>query len=117
MLNLNRKPGEAIYIRREGTDEVLTLVVLSIKSDKQIVTLGFENETKEFSILRKEVQERDEGKELPNPFYKDRIPTYWINKKHKKHMEAKEQDTPATEAAVEDLINNMASRPMFNDAK
>lgn len=103
MLYLNRKPGEVIYVQKDGSDEVLTIVVTKIDYEKRVVTLGFENETKEFNVLRKEVKERNEGKELPNPFYNDRIPAYWLAKR-KAATQQNDNATPSTEAYVDELV-------------
>jgi carbon storage regulator CsrA len=75
MLHLNRKKNESIFIEHVDTGEVIELVVLEVKG--KTVKLGFENESKSHTILRKEVKQKQLGNENPNPFYRDRIPSYW----------------------------------------
>jgi carbon storage regulator CsrA len=78
MLNLNRKSNQSIFIRDNDTGKELELIVLSIEG--KTVKLGFEGDSQKFTILRKEVKQREENHENPNPFYKDRIPT--VRRRH-----------------------------------
>jgi carbon storage regulator CsrA len=78
MLLLTRKIGEVIYIIDNETGKEVTLVVSDIQQNN--VKIGLEDNDKNYTFLRKEVREREEGKENPNPYYKD-TPTKRSKKK------------------------------------
>jgi len=69
MLLLTRKLGEVIYITDNVTGEEVTLIVSEINQNN--VKIGLEDPNMRFTFLRKEVREREEGKENPNPYYND----------------------------------------------
>lgn len=106
MLFLNRKPNEVIYIQDSETGETLTLLVTKVHG--KTVTLGFENDSKKFTILRKEVKERQDGKDFPNPFYKDRIPKFWLDKQNQKDSE--------THKAIDAFAANLETHPIVEPA-
>lgn len=74
MLHLNRKKGEVIHLIHNQTGEQVDLVILEVKG--KIVKIGFENDTKTHTILRKEVRQAQQKHTSPNPWYKDQKPTY-----------------------------------------
>lgn len=77
MLHLNRKKGEVIHLIHNQTGEQVDLVILEVKG--KIVKIGFENDTKTHTILRKEVRQAQQEHPSPNPWYKDQKPTNSYN--------------------------------------
>jgi carbon storage regulator CsrA len=75
MLHLNRKPNESIIIIDNETGHQVELVVLEVKG--KTVKLGFANEDKSSTILRKEIKQKKENHPNPNPYYKDKIPHFF----------------------------------------
>jgi len=72
MLLLTRKVGEVIYITDKDTGKEVVLIISDIQNNK--VKIGLEDNDQNYTFLRKEVREREEGKENPNPYYKDNPP-------------------------------------------
>ncbi len=95
MLHLDRKKNQSVELYHKGTGQVIHVIVLDIQGKN--VRLGFEDSTNSSTILRKEVRQRNEGKDNPNPFYDDRIPNY-----HK----PKESLPDPLEALLDELIPN-----------
>ena len=83
MLYLDRKINEVINIEQNTTGATLEVVVLGVRRRwnrtaneyEHVVKLGFVDDAKEFTFLRKEVKMRQDGADSPNPYYKDNIPT------------------------------------------
>jgi carbon storage regulator CsrA len=75
MLHLNRKPNESIYIIDNETGHTVELVILEVKG--KTVKLGFENADRSSTILRKEIKQKKENHDNPNPYYKDKIPQFY----------------------------------------
>jgi carbon storage regulator CsrA len=90
MLLLTRKIGEVIYIIDNETGKEVTLIVSDIQQNN--VKIGLEDPSRQYTFLRKEVREREEGKENPNPYYKD-TPT----KRSKKNNRTGRFGMPAVE--------------------
>jgi sRNA-binding carbon storage regulator CsrA len=74
MLHLNRKKNEVIHLVHNESGDTVDLVVLEIRG--KTVKLGFENDTKSHTILRKEVRQAQQQFKDPNPYYKDKKPTH-----------------------------------------
>jgi carbon storage regulator CsrA len=79
MLHLNRKPNESIYIIDNETGHTVELVILEVKG--KTVKLGFENADRSSTILRKEIKQKKENHDNPNPYYKDKIPQFFRSTK------------------------------------
>lgn len=73
MLHLNRKKNEVIHLIHNETGQTIDVVVLEIRG--KTVKLGFEDDTKSHTVLRKEVRQAQQQYKDPNPYYKDRKPT------------------------------------------
>lgn len=85
MLYLNRRRNESTYIIDNATKQEVEVVVLDIQGN--VVQLGFVDQANNYTILRKEVRQRQEGHELPNPFFKDKVPAKY--KKYRDEQNAK----------------------------
>lgn len=103
MLYLDRRVNETILLINNATGEQITLVVLNVKG--KVITLGFDDSNKSHTILRKEVKQRQENHDNPNPFYRDRIP-HW----YKKTKKVEEKDS--LQELVDDLIPTTESSDM-----
>jgi len=96
MLHLDRRVNETILLIHNETGEEITLVILDVRGKN--ITLGFEDNNKSHTILRKEVKQRQENHDNPNPFYKDRVP-HWYKKN-----KAKKEDKDGLAELVDQLI-------------
>lgn len=85
MLYLNRRRNESTYIIDNVTKQEVEVVILDIKGD--VIQLGFVDPDNKYTILRKEVKQRQENHELPNPFFKDKIPARY--KRYRDEQNAK----------------------------
>lgn len=82
MLYLDRKINEVINVESNQTKASMDVVVLGVRrrfnrSTREydyIVKLGFVDDAKEYTFLRKEVKMRQDGTPNPNPYFKDNIP-------------------------------------------
>lgn len=85
MLYFNRCRNESTYIIDNKTKQEIEVVILDIQDN--VVQLGFVDPDNNYTILRKEVKQRQENHELPNPFFKDRIPARY--KRYRDEQNAK----------------------------
>ena len=80
MLYLRRRKNESLYIKDNNTGAEIELVILDIfeegkgPSRRKTVQLGFVDDAKRYTFLRKEVKQRVEDHPSPNPYYLDRMP-------------------------------------------
>jgi sRNA-binding carbon storage regulator CsrA len=73
MLHLNRQKNQVIHLTHNESGDTVDVVVLEVRG--KTVKLGFENDTKSHTILRKEVKQAQQNHADPNPFYRDKKPT------------------------------------------
>lgn len=111
MLHLNRKKNEVIYLQNNSTGEIVTLVVLEVRG--KTVKLGFENDSRSHTVLRKEVKQKQENHENPNPYYMDRIPKSYLFKKEQ------QKNNPTTfnkDEKLEGLVDQLFNENSSNDS-